>query len=471
MRRIASSSCTLFALIGLIGCSGSTTAQLATGGGNSVASGGSAQAGNPNGGMPNGGNPNGGNPNGGANATGGSPTLGTGGKSQNSGGGSPSGGAATGGANVGGAGVGGVVANTGGFSPATGGNPGSPTGGNAAGGAQAGGTSARTGGAAATGGSATAACSDNPRSSESCADAKSWGFCGQAWFSGNGYCNATCGTCSSSISTGGSGNTNTGGSPGAGGTLGAGGNATGGNPTTPTGGSQSTAGACNWAASSTTVSGQNGFGTRYWDCCMPSCSWSTQLPYCDVNGTTAHSGTSASTKSACDSGGNSYECYNFAPWYDSATNTSYGFAAYNGAACGTCFQLQFTGTSNGGSATGAATLKGKVMIVQVINIGGIGSNQFDLLIPGGGVGAMTAGCKAQWGNVDLGATYGGFLSTCSGDVNCARNMCNTTFAGKTDLLNGCLWFTDCYRGADNPNFVYSKVTCPSQITSRSKISG
>jgi hypothetical protein len=133
--------------------------------------------------------------------------------------------------------------------------------------------------------------------------------------------------------------------------------------------------------------------------------------------------------------------------------------------------LQFTGTSNGGSAAGAATLKGKVMIVQVINIGNIGANQFDLLIPGGGVGAMTQGCPTQLGSVNLGATNGGFLSTCSGDASCVRNMCNTAFAGKTDLLNGCLWFTDCFQGADNPSFVYSKVTCPSQLTSKSKLSG
>lgn len=45
-------------------------------------------------------------------------------------------------------------------------------------------------------------CADTPRSSESCANAKSWGFCGQSWFTG--YCQITCGVCSAATGTGGS---------------------------------------------------------------------------------------------------------------------------------------------------------------------------------------------------------------------------------------------------------------------------
>jgi len=475
MRVTASSGIALFAILGFVGCAGSNIASTQTGGGNSVG-GDTAQGGNPNGGAPGGGaaHTGGGNPQGTGGGTGGGNPQGTGGGNpqgtggnQNVGGGALTGGRpATGGApNAGGALTGGV-ANAGGNNPQAGGSP-------------AGGSPGPTGGSPATGGTPTAACTDTPRSTESCADAKSYGFCGQSWFAT--YCNATCGTCSATISTGGSGNTNSGGRTGAGGTLGAGGNATGGartggGPATTgggpaaTGGSPGSSGSCNWTASSSTVSGQTGFGTRYWDCCMPSCSWSTQLPYCDANGTTTHSGTSSSTKSGCE-GGSAFECFNFSPWYDSASNTSYGFAAYNGAPCGSCYALQFTGEGQYGATAGSSSLKGKQMIVQVINIGGLGGNQFDLLIPGGGVGDFAQGCQTQLSGANLGNTSGGMLSKCNQDVACTRTMCNAAFAGKTDLLNGCLWFTDCFQGADNPKFVYSKVTCPSQLSSRSKISG
>jgi hypothetical protein len=217
------------------------------------------------------------------------------------------------------------------------------------------------------------------------------------------------------------------------------------------------------------ITGSNGYATRYWDCCKPSCSWTTAVPSCSQDGLTRI--TNRNATSGCDSGGSAFECYDLSPWYDAGTNMSYGFAAYNGASCGTCFQLQFTGGTNGGVAAGAAAIKGQQMIVQVINIGGLQSGQFDLLIPGGGVGQMTAGCTAQWGSVDLGATYGGLMSSCSGDVACTRTKCQSVFAGKSALLAGCAWFTDCFKGADNPTVIYKQVSCPSQITSKSGLSG
>ena len=89
--------------------------------------------------------------------------------------------------------------------------------------------------------------------------------------------------------------------------------------------------------------------------------------------------------------------------------------------------LQFTGEGQYGSNDGSTAIKGKQMVVQVINIGNISSEQFDLLIPGGGVGQMTAGCTAQWGNVDLGQTYGGLLSECGGDCTCMKGKCESVF--------------------------------------------
>jgi len=73
-------------------------------------------------------------------------------------------------------------------------------------------------------------------------------------------------------------------------------------------------------------------------------------------------------------------CYWGAPWSVSDT-LSFGFAAYNGVDCGTCFQIQFTGKGQyNDKDPGSVAINGKTMIVQVINIGGIAANQFDLLI-------------------------------------------------------------------------------------------
>ncbi|MEI8634903.1 hypothetical protein P4S72_28405 [Vibrio sp. PP-XX7] len=44
-------------------------------------------------------------------------------------------------------------------------------------------------------------------------------------------------------------------------------------------------------------------------------------------------------------------------------------------------------------------MQGKTMIVQALNIGyDVSGGQFDLLVPGGGVGAFNA-CSAQWGSL------------------------------------------------------------------------
>jgi hypothetical protein len=151
---------------------------------------------------------------------------------------------------------------------------------------------------------------------------------------------------------------------------------------------------------------------------------------------------------------------------------AYGFAAYNAAACGACYELQFTGNGQYGANAGAAALKGQQMIVQAINIGNIASGQFDLLIPGGGVGQMTAGCPAQWGSsADLGSTYGGLLSECGNDPTCMKNKCQSVFGAFPTLLAGCNWFTGWFQSADNPQLIYKQVPCPPQLTSKSGVSG
>jgi hypothetical protein len=177
------------------------------------------------------------------------------------------------------------------------------------------------------------------------------------------------------------------------------------------------------------------------------------------------------TKNGCESGGSAFECYDFSPWYDAGTNMAYGFAAYNGVACGTCFMLQFTGSGNSGPNDGAAALKGQQMVVQVINIGGIAANQFDVLIPGGGVGAMN-GCSTQWGSsTDLGVQYGGLLSECKSDATCMKGKCSSVFGNVSSVLKaGCDWFTGWYSSADNPSLVYKQVSCPSQLSGKTGLS-
>jgi hypothetical protein len=192
------------------------------------------------------------------------------------------------------------------------------------------------------------------------------------------------------------------------------------------------------------------------------------VPSCQKDGSSKI--TDKNAKSGCE-GGSAFECYDFAPWYDASTNMSYGFAAKNGVNCGSCFILQFTGEGNSGPNAGAAALKGQQMIVQAINIGGIDSNQFDLLIPGGGVGAMN-GCATQWGSsTDLGAQYGGLLTNCKGDATCMKGKCQSVFGNMPALLAGCNWFTGWFSSADNPKLIYKQTSCPSQITSKSGLSG
>jgi len=181
---------------------------------------------------------------------------------------------------------------------------------------------------------------------------------------------------------------------------------------------------------------------------------------------------SADVKNACDGGGGggAFMCWNASPWAV-GDNLSYGFVAASAGnyLCGRCYQLQFTGSGHSGSNPGATSLNGKTMIVQVINNGGVASDQMDILIPGGGVGALNA-CSTQWGNVNLGAQFGGFYLACKNDKACTQQMCQAAFAGKPDLQAGCDWFLGWFNGADNPNFQFKQVSCPAAIKQRSGLS-
>lgn len=178
--------------------------------------------------------------------------------------------------------------------------------------------------------------------------------------------------------------------------------------------------------------------------------------------------------SGCN-GGPAHMCWNFVPTTN-GDNIAYAFAAHNGVGCGTCFQLDFTGESHNpkpdtGHDFGSQSLKNKSMIVQVINTGGIEPGQFDLLVPGGGVGEFNA-CSSQWNTDDLGEQYGGFFLACQKEHEfeyepsrqCAREWCDRIFSDKPDLHEGCSWFVEWFALADNPTMKYKEVPCPQELT-------
>jgi hypothetical protein len=288
--------------------------------------------------------------------------------------------------------------------------------------------------------------------------------------------------------TGGHGGTTaSGGAPGTGGSgsggVGSGGaTATGGHGGTTGSGGATGSGGTTGSGGSTVMqpppitNGMSGWASRYWDCCKPACGWTgnvsrgSPMDSCDINDNSL--GSNYTAVNACQSGGTAYMCWDAVPWSVSDT-LSYGYAAASGTnyACGRCYQLQFTGTNNtSGDKKGTPAVSGKTMIVQVINNGGVQATQFDLLIPGGGVGALNA-CSTQWGSsVDLGTQYGGWLSECNGDASCVMGKCQSAFANKTDLMNGCTWFLGWFGASNNPDFTYQQIACPAAITQASGLS-
>ncbi|RDW75644.1 hypothetical protein BP5796_06465 [Coleophoma crateriformis] len=200
-----------------------------------------------------------------------------------------------------------------------------------------------------------------------------------------------------------------------------------------------------------------GTTTRYWDCCKPSCAWpgkasllsgSNPVTTCDISDNPL---TDYNAASGC-TGGTSYQCSNESPWAVTS-ELAYGFAAVNIAGgsesswCCGCYELTFT----------SGAVAGKKMVVQATNTGGdLGSNQFDISIPGGGVGIYN-GCTEEWGapSSGWGAQYGGISD---------RSACATF---PTALQDGCYWRYDWFSGADNPTVSFKQVTCPAEITAKS----
>ncbi|MFP4164510.1 MAG: carboxypeptidase regulatory-like domain-containing protein [Chitinispirillaceae bacterium] len=238
--------------------------------------------------------------------------------------------------------------------------------------------------------------------------------------------------------------------------------------------------------------GQSGWGSRYWDCCKPHCSWpdntSNLAANCDMNDEEMpcyedKGDWLQGTDNGCQ-GGPAFTCYSHVP-FAVCENLAYAFAAVPGGDddCGKCFQLDFDGGFEHGDPKEAHQLMaGKSMIVIASNIGhDVAGGQFDIMIPGGGLGAFEDGCARQWG-VDkddeslVGATYGGFTTTCEQQLGfdasaedmkgCVRSMCDNLFGDDPemkDLHEGCIWYVEWMHAVNNPTFKYKEVPCPQEL--------
>ena len=217
--------------------------------------------------------------------------------------------------------------------------------------------------------------------------------------------------------------------------------------------------------------GQQGFATRYWDCCMPHCAWPEhggKAKTCDAKGKTP-----IGNNSIC-SNGQGTTCTSQTPIIVSE-KLAYAFAATpgNDNTCGKCFALTFTGQGKYETKANHQALKGKTLVVMASNIGyDVQGGQFDVMIPGGGVGAFNGCANMGWG--DQGAQYGGLLSKCENEVGydgdllnkrkeCLKEKCNKSFANDAEAKEGCLFLATWMEAAGNPLHTYKEVDCPQAL--------
>ncbi|MCQ2054922.1 MAG: glycosyl hydrolase family 5 [Fibrobacter sp.] len=253
--------------------------------------------------------------------------------------------------------------------------------------------------------------------------------------------------------------------------------------------------------------GKTGWSSRYWDACKPHCSWLSSVDTtseetyqagmtvarnCNIHDVEVPAFTLGhavqkywmgyeGTNSACvnNNAGGTYTCTDMAP-IEVNENLSYGYVAAPGdqfgGGCGKCFHLQFNGGNHANDVKDThKALKGKHMIVMASNIGyDVEPGQYDMLVPGGGVGAFNAlsnqiGVPAS----DLGANGGGFLTECQQSLGwdntiekyqeCVIAKCESVFKDWPNLLRGCKWYAEWYMAADNPTYNWEEVECPQYL--------
>ena len=246
----------------------------------------------------------------------------------------------------------------------------------------------------------------------------------------------------------------------------------------------------------------NGWNSRYWDACKPHCAWSEKVdananPYqiarnCSIQDeeipafTKSEDGTwLKGTVSACDNGGFAFACTDMIPV---AVNDTLAYAFVAGPptqGCGKCYHFQYDGhfhnegDYNKPKETHQA-LAGKHIIAMASNIGHDvdgGTTQFDLMVPGGGVGAFDALSRQTGFDMRNGIEgYGGFLTNCQREIgtdasleayqSCVKGYCSRAFSSIPNLLQGCNWFADWFMAADNPNFYWEEVECPQYLVDK-----
>ena len=229
----------------------------------------------------------------------------------------------------------------------------------------------------------------------------------------------------------------------------------------------------------------SGFASRYWDCCKPSCSWSSnagagnEARQCDAQMNII---SNPNESSMCD-GGRSTTCLSQIPFtIKGCDNLGFAFGAVPGAGpkvCGRCFLLSFTGQGKYETKLNHKKLAQKKLVVMASNIGyDVAGGQFDVMIPGGGVGLFN-GCANILGN-NMGAQYGGLLSDCENEVGwggsddeiykrrkeCLTNKCNTVFASKANAKAGCLFQANFMEAAGNPLHTFKEIECPQVLKDR-----
>ena len=261
---------------------------------------------------------------------------------------------------------------------------------------------------------------------------------------------------------------------------------------------------------------QKGWNSRYWDSCKPHCSWmdnvdtSSQAAYaaagytvrnCNIHDVEIPTFTLSrglerywwgmeGVPSSCEVGaGGSFTCTDMAPIKVNDT-LSYGFVAGpSNQGCGKCYHLQYDGSTSNMGNDGPdvkdthKALKGKHMIVMASNIGhdvDANSTQFDLLVPGGGVGIFNA-LSTQIGKTpeELGSNNGGVLSYCMQKLGywqvtkeqyqeCVIEKCEAVFDSTVwpHLNRGCKWLATFFEAADNPSFVWEEVACPQYLVDK-----
>jgi len=211
-----------------------------------------------------------------------------------------------------------------------------------------------------------------------------------------------------------------------------------------------------WGPQEYPVGTEEGVTTRYYDCCKPSCSWPGkadvfhEVRHCAVDGVTLIGDQEAASACQADVVGTAHMCEAQQPWAVSDA-LSYGFAAAalpggESNSCCKCYAITFKDPP----------IRGKQLVVQVTNTGAdVGSNQFDLQIPGGGVGIFDA-CTNMYGlpagSNGWGKQYGGITSI---------EDCETF---PDSLKEGCKWRFNWLLGADNPKMTFVEVDCPKELT-------